>query len=133
MNAEVAELLREVRSYGFATVIRPSGHYHLYHGGRHIVDAAGPVTIPSTPSDNRWQANTVARLRRARVLPDTKVERPERVRRPRPAKVSFTFEDAIALWSAREAMVEATGTSFPLVDDLIAKIEQAAGVVYDSS
>jgi hypothetical protein len=128
MNAEVAELLREVRSYGFATVMKPSGHYHLYHGADHVVDANGPITIPSTPSDNRWEPNTRARLRRAKVLPAAKLERPERERRPKPAKVAFTIDDAVALWSAKEAMVEATGFDFPLVDDLLEKIKLAAGV-----
>lgn len=68
-RSEVRDLIKRIEREGYE--VRPSGreHYKIYNHGDTVVDASGPVTLPSSPSSNRWRENAVGRLVAANVLP----------------------------------------------------------------
>lgn len=69
MNKEVRRLLRSIQHIEDVDIVM---------GGKHVkVMRRGTVAavIPTTPSDNRWHANTVAALRRAGITPKTAPEK----------------------------------------------------------
>jgi hypothetical protein len=71
-NAEVQQLIKEVRRNGFAVEIGDGGVGKVLWKGeqvyKHEQDGGTPVTIHSTPSDHRWRKNIVPILIRAKVL-----------------------------------------------------------------
>lgn len=82
VNAEVQDLINEVRRYGFAVALEGGHHYKVYKDGESVLgDQQRPVTIPTTPSDHRWYQNTVAHLIRAKVLPDDPKKQGQRPKR----------------------------------------------------
>ena len=76
VQKEVGEIIQAVEDRGFDVKLTEGGHYKVYYEGKAVLieDAPGDatsrrsVTIPATPSDPRWRENTVADLKRARVL-----------------------------------------------------------------
>jgi predicted RNA binding protein YcfA (HicA-like mRNA interferase family) len=73
----VAEFIREIKREGWRARIRPGGHIELSHP-----DAVMAIITSATPSDHRWVANTLARMRRALPLVP-KPERPAAARKRR--------------------------------------------------
>lgn len=77
-NAEVKELIKEIRAQGFSVasggkhnrVLDPKGK--LGPRGAVVRDKDGPVIISSTPGDANWRDTAEGRLRRAGVLPAKK-------------------------------------------------------------
>ena len=71
-NAEVQQLIKEIRRNGFAVEIGEGGVGKVLWKGeqvfKHEQDGGTPVTIHSTPSDSRWRKNLVPILIRAKVL-----------------------------------------------------------------
>ena len=59
MRKEVRDLVEEAERQGWRRKELASGHVQLL-----CPDGATIVTIPGSPSDRRWQANAVARLRK---------------------------------------------------------------------
>ena len=59
MRKEVRELAEEAERQGWRRKELASGHVQLLGP-----DGATIVTIPGSPSDRRWRANAVARLRK---------------------------------------------------------------------
>lgn len=60
MNKEVAELLRQIRSWpGWRVKETKKGWLVL------PPDSEAVIVLHKTPSDGRWRANTIAQLRRA--------------------------------------------------------------------
>lgn len=68
-NKEVRELHREMVSLGWTLVRINRGGHGIYKHPAH----AEVLTLPSTPSDTRWRANTLAALRRFHVKEDIRV------------------------------------------------------------
>lgn len=61
MNAELVKFLRTVERAGVDVTRTRNNHYVLSVAGRHVCGLA------SSPSDHRWRANTVAKLKRAGI------------------------------------------------------------------
>jgi hypothetical protein len=60
MDKEVRELVAEAARQGWRCEQRKSGHWLMFPPTR-----MPPVAVASTPSDHRWRANTIAKMRRA--------------------------------------------------------------------
>ena len=59
MDKEVRELVAEAERQGWRVELRPNGHWRLL-----APDGVGMLTVAGTPSDRRWKANSIARMRR---------------------------------------------------------------------
>ncbi|HEV8656936.1 MAG TPA: hypothetical protein VGR85_15630 [Candidatus Limnocylindria bacterium] len=59
MDKEVRELVQEAGRQGWRCELRKGGHWLCF-----APDGVGRVSIASTPSDHRWRANTIAKMRR---------------------------------------------------------------------
>lgn len=59
MDKEVRELVEEATRQGWRCTLRANGHYQCL-----APDHVGMVWIAGTPSDHRWKANTISKLRR---------------------------------------------------------------------
>lgn len=95
MNKEVRQLVTALERIE-EVEIRDAGSGHL------VVMKAGQfvTTLPSTPSDSRWKANTLATLRRAGITPAT---RPEKLSRPpKTAKLETIRRELIHLRDKRQ-------------------------------
>jgi hypothetical protein len=60
MDKEVGELVREAAQQGWRCELRKSGHWLMFPP-----NGMPPVAVAGTPSDHRWKANTIAKMRRA--------------------------------------------------------------------
>ena len=59
MDKDVRELVSEAEKQGWRGDLRRSGHWLLFPP-----NGAPPVSVAGTPSDHRWKANTIAKMRR---------------------------------------------------------------------
>lgn len=59
MDKEVREVVEEAQRQGWRCDLRPNGHWRCL-----APDKVGMVWIAGTPSDRRWKANTIAKMRR---------------------------------------------------------------------
>ncbi len=60
-NKEVEKLIRQVRQWNGWRVKESANGYVIYPPDK----TQAPVSVHKTPSDHRWRANVIARLRRA--------------------------------------------------------------------
>lgn len=87
MNADVRDVVRLAEQLGFCFQgYSGTGHVQLAH-------ANGTVTIPSTPSDHRWRANTLAHLEHVagRKLPRVKHRKSHKA----PQRSGFSLDRAV--------------------------------------
>lgn len=61
MNKEVRELVAEAERQGWRCELRKNGHWMMFPPDV----TKPPVSVAGTPSDHRWKANTIAKMRRA--------------------------------------------------------------------
>lgn len=59
MNKEVREVVEEAGLQGWRVEVQSNGHVRLF-----APNGVGMVWVAGTPSDHRWKANTIAKMRR---------------------------------------------------------------------
>lgn len=59
MQKEVRELVEEAEAQGWRIRVQSNGHVTMF-----APDGVGIVRVAGTPSDFRWRANTIAKMRR---------------------------------------------------------------------
>lgn len=75
-NAEIGDLLKEVRQQGAQVRLGKSGHWKVYNPSTHR-----SISLPATPGDHRAIKNAITRLRRIGLVISR--ERRGTSRRPR--------------------------------------------------